>query len=92
MGFILSYQFTTANVNDSVPAPDLLQSLTGKQIELVIADKAYDSKKIRKVANQVGLFFLSPINRGRSAKRKDSYGYTIPYFVGTSLGKWLMKQ
>ena len=91
-GFILSYQFTTANVYDSVPAPDLLQSLTRKQIEMVIADKAYDSKKIRKAANEVDLFFLSPINRRRSAKRKDSYGRIIPLFLDTFLGKWLMKQ
>lgn len=91
-GLILSYQFTTANVYDSVPAPALLQSLSGKQIEIMIADKAYDSKKVRKAADQADVFFLSPINKRRSDKRKDSYGRMIPCFLDTSLGKWLMKQ
>jgi transposase len=91
-GLILSYQFTTANVYDSVPAPSLLRSLPQKQVEMIVADKAYDSKKIREAANQTDVFFLSPINKRRSAKRKDSYGRIIPCFLSTSLGKWLMKQ
>lgn len=91
-GLVLSYQFTTANVYDSVPAPSLLQSLLGKQIEIVVAHKAYDSKKIRAAANQADVFFLSPINKRRGGNRKDSYGRTIPYFLSTTLGKWFMKQ
>ena len=85
-GLILSYQFTTANVYDSVPAPSLLRSLPQKQVEMIVADKAYDSKKIREAANQTDVFFLSPINKRRSAKRKDSYGRIIPCFLSTSLG------
>lgn len=62
-----------------------------KQVEMVVADKAYDSKRIREVANQVDIF-LSLIKKRRSAKRKDSYGRIIPCFLDTPLGKWLMKQ
>lgn len=91
-GLILAYQFTTANVYDNVPAPSLLQSLPNNQVEIIVADKANNSKKVREVAKQANVFFLSPINKRRSAKRKDSYGRVIPCFLDTSLGKWLMKQ
>ena len=42
-------------------AQNIVQSLIGKQIEMVIADKAYDSKKIRKAANEVNVCFPWPI-------------------------------
>lgn len=61
-------------------------------MEMVIADKAYDGKKIRKAVDQVDVFFLSPINKGRRNKQKNSYSHIIPCFLDTSLGKWLMKQ
>lgn len=56
----------------------MLSSLQGWNIEFALGDAAYDSEKIRKTAEQVGIFFVSPINRRKNEERKDAYGRVIP--------------
>jgi hypothetical protein len=68
-GIILSHAMTTANRNDAVVAPELLSSLQGWDIEFELGDAAYDSEQIRKTAEQVDNFFVSPINRRNSEER-----------------------
>lgn len=87
---ILSHVLTTANRNDAAVALELLSSLQGRDIEFVLGDAAYDSEQIRKTTEQVGIFFISPINRRHSEERKDAYGRVIPIFLKTRFGKWLL--
>ncbi len=88
-GIILSHVMATANRNDAAVAPELLSSLQGWDIEFALGDAAYDSEQIRKTAEQVNIFFVSPINRRNSEERKDAYGRVIPVFLKTRFGKWL---
>ncbi|ODA15007.1 transposase [Geobacillus thermoleovorans] len=88
-GIILSHVLTTANRNDAAVAPELLSSLQGWDIEFALGDAAYDSEQIRKTAEQLDIFFVSPINRRNSEKRKDAYGRVIPVLLKTRFGKWL---
>lgn len=67
----------------------MLSSLQGWNIEFALGDAAYDSEKIRKTAEQVGIFFVSPINRRKNEERKDAYGRVIPIFLKNRFGKWL---
>ncbi|AOL36358.1 hypothetical protein BGM21_15610 [Geobacillus thermoleovorans] len=86
---MLSHVLTTANRNDAAVAPELLSSLQGWDIEFALGDAAYDSEQIRKTAEQLDIFFVSPINRRNSEKRKDAYGRVIPVLLKTRFGKWL---
>jgi hypothetical protein len=88
-GVILSHVFTTANRNDAAVALELFPSLKEGEIEFALGDAAYDSEKVRQMAEQTGIFFVSPINPRNSDKRKDAYGRVIRVFLKTEFGKWL---
>jgi hypothetical protein len=63
--------------------------LQGWNIGFALDDAAYGSEKIRKTAEQVGIFFVSSINHRKNDERKDAYGRVIPIFLKTRFGKWL---
>jgi len=88
-GIILSYVFTTANRNDAAVAIKLFPSLKEWEIGFALRDAAYDSEKVRQMAEQIGIFFVSPINPQNSHERKDAYGRVMPPFFKTEFGKWL---
>jgi Transposase DDE domain len=90
-GIILSHFFTTANRNDATVALKLFPSVKEWEIEFALGDAAYDSEKVRQMAEQTGIFFVSPINLQNSEKRKDAYGRVIPPFLKTEFGKWLFR-
>jgi hypothetical protein len=90
-GIILSHVFTTANRNDAAVALKLFPSVKEWDIEFALGDAAYDSEKVRQMAKQTGIFFVSPINPRNSDKRKDAYGRVIPPFLKTEFGKWLFR-
>jgi hypothetical protein len=85
-GIILSHFFTTANRNDATVALKLFPSVKEWEIEFALGDAAYDSEKVRQMAEQTGIFFVSPINLQNSEKRKDAYGRVIPPFLKTEFG------
>jgi hypothetical protein len=60
-GIVLSHVFTTANRNDAVVAIELFQSLKEWEIEFALGDAAYDSEKVRQIAEQTGIFFVSQL-------------------------------
>ena len=88
-GVILSHVFTTANRNDAAVALELFSSVKEWEVEFALGDAAYDSEKVHQMAEQTGIFFVSPINPRNSDKRKDAYGRVIPVFLKTEFGKWL---
>ncbi|MBB3907322.1 MULTISPECIES: transposase [Anoxybacillaceae] len=88
-GIVLSHVFTTANRNDAAVALELFPSLKEWKIEFALGDAAYDSEKVRQIAEQTGIFFVSPINPRNSDERKDAYGRMIRSFLKTEFGKWL---
>jgi hypothetical protein len=88
-GIILSHVFTTANRNDAAVALELFPAVKEWEIEFALGDAAYDSEKVRQMAEQTGIFFVSPINPRNSDKRKDAYGRVIRVFLKTEFGKWL---
>jgi hypothetical protein len=63
--------------------PELLSSLEEWNIEFALGDAEYNSENVRILAEQVGIFFVSPINRRNSNERKDTYGRGIPVFLKT---------
>ncbi|WP_244374820.1 MULTISPECIES: transposase [Anoxybacillus] len=90
-GIILSHVFMTANRHDAAVAPDVFSSLQGWRIELALGDAAYDSENVRKIAEDMGIFFVSPVNpRNQKSERKDAYGRVVPDFFKTGFGKWLL--
>jgi hypothetical protein len=60
-------------------------------IELTLGNATYDSENVRKTVEQVGIFFVSPINRSNSEKRKDAYSPVFPVFLKTRSGQWLFE-
>jgi hypothetical protein len=77
------------NRNDTAIKPELLSSLRGRNIEFALGDAVYDSQQIYKTAEQLDIFFVSPINRRNSSERKGAYGYVIPVLLKTRFEKWL---
>ncbi len=59
--------------------------------KIALGDAAYDSEKVRQMAEQTGIFFISPINPRDSKRRKDAYGRMMPSFLRIELGKWLFR-
>jgi hypothetical protein len=90
-GIILSHVFTTANCNDAAIALELFPFLKEWEIEFTLGDAAYDSEKVRQIAEQTGIFFVSSINPRNSDDRKDAYGRVIRPFLKTEFGKWLFR-
>lgn len=77
------------NRNDTAIKPKLLSSLRGRNIEFALGDAVYDSQQIYKTAEQLDIFFVSPINRRNSSERKGAHGYMIPVLLKTRFEKWL---
>ncbi|WP_242069010.1 transposase, partial [Bacillus thuringiensis] len=61
-GVILSYAFTTANVHDSKIAPALLRNIQNQNVLFSVADAAYDSQHMHKIAGACDIFAVNPIN------------------------------
>jgi IS5 family transposase len=61
-GIILSHVFTTANRNDVAVALELFPSLKEWGVEFALRDAAYNREKVRKMAEETGIFFTLPIN------------------------------
>lgn len=58
---------------------------------MALRDATYDSENVRKTAEDIDIFFVSPVNpRNHKGKRKDAYGRVIPGFLKTEFGKWLL--
>ncbi len=56
-----------------------------------MGDADYDSEKVRQIAEQTGIFFVSSIHPRKSNQRKDAYGRAIPLFLKTEFGRWLFR-
>ena len=91
-GVVLSYAFTTANVHDSKMAPVLLQDIEDQHVLFSIADAAYDSQHIYKIADMCDIFPVNPINPRNGEQIKSSHRRVLSYFVTTTFGKQLMKE
>jgi len=61
-GIFLSHTLTTANPNDAAVATELFPSLQDWKVEFAVGDAAYDSEKVRQTAEQIRIFFVSPIH------------------------------
>jgi hypothetical protein len=81
----------TTNRNDAAVALELFLCLKEWGIEFALGDAAYGSEKVRQMAEQTGIFFISPINPRNSDERKYAYGRVIPPFLKTEFGKWLFR-
>nr|WP_225434241.1 transposase [Peribacillus tepidiphilus] len=90
-GIILSHVFTMDDRNDAAVALKLFPSVKEWEIEFALRDAAYDSEKVRQIAEQTGIFFVSPIHPRNSDERKDAYGRVIPSFLKIEFGKWLFR-
>ncbi|KIQ77043.1 transposase, partial [Bacillus sp. L_1B0_8] len=71
-GVVLSYTFTTANIHDSKMAPVLLQDIEGQDVLFSVADAAYDSQSIYKIASTCDIFPVNPINPRNGEQIKSS--------------------
>lgn len=91
-GVVLSYAFTTANVHDSKMAPVLLQDIEDQHVLFSIADAAYDSQHIYKIAGMCDIFPVNPINPRNGEQIKSSHRRVLSHFVTTTFGKQLMKE
>jgi hypothetical protein len=89
-GVILAHELTTANMYDSDAVSPLLRQLTGFDIEMMVGDTAYDSKKVRSQSDEQGILFLSPMNPRKGGQRKDAFGRVIPLVLKTTFGRSLM--
>ncbi|MBA2873223.1 hypothetical protein HNQ85_003567 [Anoxybacillus calidus] len=90
-GIILSHAFATANQHDASVVLEFFPSLKKWKIEFALGDASYDSENVRNMAEENGIFFISPINPRNSEERKDSYGRVMPSFLKTELGKWMFR-
>lgn len=84
---ILSYVLITANRNAVALTHRLLSFLQEWNIEFALGDASYDNEYIRKVAEQIRIFLVCPINRRNSKERNEAYGRVIPVFLKTRFGK-----
>ncbi|MFZ7807486.1 transposase [Bacillus thuringiensis] len=91
-GVVLSYAFTTANVHDSKIAPVLLQDIEDQHVLFSVADAAYDSHHIYKIADTCNIFPINSINPRNGQQIKSSHRRVLSYFVNTVFGKQLMKE
>ncbi|MEK4614487.1 transposase [Bacillus sp. FSL K6-0067] len=91
-GVVLSYAFTTANVHDSKMAPVLLQDIEDQHVLFSIADAAYDSQSIYKIAGTCDIFPVNPINSRNGEQIKSSHRRVLSNFVTTTFGKQLLKE
>jgi hypothetical protein len=80
---------TTANRNDVTAVPEFLVSLEQWDMEFALGVIAYDSQKVRQIAEQAGIIFISLINRLNSEERKDACGSVLSVFLKTRFGQWL---
>ncbi|PJE78917.1 hypothetical protein CI610_02128 [invertebrate metagenome] len=69
MGFPINFNITGGEVNGCTAAPDLLDQRPGT--ENVIADKGYDSKKVRRKITEGGFNPIIPRRKGSKAGNKD---------------------
>jgi IS5 family transposase len=81
----LAHELTTANIYDSEAVPDLLNQLTKFKIGFALGDKAYDSKLIREQAKERDILFLTPLNKRKGGKRKESFARVMPAFLKRAL-------
>ncbi|EJR91175.1 hypothetical protein IKG_05748 [Bacillus cereus VD200] len=89
----MSYAFPTANVLDIKMAPILLQDIKKDQHVLFsVADAAYDSQHIYKIADTFDIFPVNPINPQNGEQIKSSRRLVLSHFVNTPFGKQLMKE
>ena len=86
-GVVLSYAFTTANVHDSKMAPVLLQDIEDQHVLFSIADAAYDSQHIYKIADMCDIFPVNPINPRNGEQIKSSHRRVLSHFVTTTFGE-----
>ena len=91
-GVVLSYAFTTANVHDSKIAPVLLQDIEDQHVLFSVADAAYDSHHIYKIADTCNIFPINSINPRNGQQIKSSHRRVLSHFVNTVFGKQLMKE
>jgi hypothetical protein len=89
-GVILAHELTTANMYDSDAVSPLLRQLAGFDIEIMVGDTAYDSKKVRSQSDEQGILFLSSINPRKGGQRKDAFGRVAPLVLKTTFGRSLM--
>jgi hypothetical protein len=87
----LAHELTTANIYDSEAVPDLLNQLTKFKIGFALGDKAYDSKLIREQAKERDILFLTPLNKRKGGKRKESFARVMPAFLKTTFGRALFR-
>ncbi|MEH7735370.1 transposase [Bacillus pumilus] len=89
---VLSYAFTTANIHDSKMAPVLLQNIKEQHVLFSVADAAYDSQHIYKIAGTCDILPVNPINPRNSEQIKNSHRRVLLHFVNTTFGKQLLKE
>ena len=86
LGLPIDFKITGGQINDNVPAIELLE---GKNSENVIADKAYDTDKIRQALWRDGKQAVIPNNQKRSQKYKyDKHLYKERHLVECFIG-WI---
>ncbi|OTW90200.1 ISNCY family transposase, partial [Bacillus thuringiensis serovar cameroun] len=73
-------------------APVLLQDIEDQHVLFSIADAAYDSQHIYKIAGTCDIFPVNPINSRNSEQIKSSHRRVLSLFVTTTFGKQLMKE
>ena len=66
---------TAGNINDISVAPELVAAIDLAETQAVIADKGYDSDKLRAQIEEEGSQANIPYKRDREEKNKDMYWY-----------------
>ena len=84
----ISVQLTGADVHDSVPVAEMVAGLEGQPISRFVADKAYDSDKIRMALKDAGIVADIPPKKNRIGHRFfDKTVYRWPWRVEAFFGK-----
>ncbi|AMR06314.1 ISNCY family transposase [Bacillus thuringiensis] len=91
-GVVLSYAFTTANVHDIKMAPVLLQDIQDRNVLFSVADAAYDSQHIYKIARTCNIFAMNPINPRNGEQIKSTHRRVLSQFAQTIFRKQLMRE
>ena len=86
---IRAHQHTAGNINDISVAPELIAAIDLVETQAVIADKGYDSDKLRAQIEEEGSQANIPYKRDREEKNKDMdwYLYKIRHLVENTFAR-----
>ncbi|NMW16684.1 hypothetical protein A6E22_27275 [Bacillus cereus] len=88
----MSYAFTTTNVYNNKMAPVLLRDIQNRNVFFSVADAAYDSQHIYKIAGTCDIFVVKTIPPRNGQQIKSTHRRVLSYFAQTIFDKQLTKE